>query len=395
MSRTTLSIPSAVFPREAAAAGMVVAHGFAARRRLIRSSKTFRTVLACGVLFVLALMWLSERATYPSSQRVDLGQLRRVVSGATMTLEATGDHVQEIVSSAGSAQGASVGAGPDTRQRSMSLRIVTFNIRYATSKPVLGEQPWDVRCSKLCAQLRLLTAGHENPFLCLQEALYPQVQDVQAELGDSWSYIGFGREDGSINGEFSPIFYRSDVWYCERNETRWLSRTPDRPSRGWDAAHNRIVTMGEFLHKTRGTKAVVMSTHFDHVGVRARENSARLLLQFAAEWARRTEPRPSVVLIGGDFNSATDDAAYKIMTAAGSGMSDISDLVPESKRYGNYLTYTSFGEAGAAPSRIDFLFLQEPSTSQARTYGVTANSFDDQVRVSDHRAVVADMDVLV
>ncbi|KAH7309484.1 Endonuclease/Exonuclease/phosphatase family protein [Stachybotrys elegans] len=282
-----------------------------------------------------------------------------------------------------------------TQATFMTLRIVTYNIRYATEHPVAGERHWDVRCPKLGAQLSFLTSGHENAFLCLQEGLHSQLQDIRAQLGDAWSYIGQGRDDGDKAGEHSPIFYRSQFWNCERTETRWLSETPAKPSRGWDASQNRIVTIGEFSHKMTGTRVVVMSTHFDDAGAKARQASAKLLINFANEWDRGhgQRDRPSVVLVAGDLNSTPDGGAYQAMTELGSGMFDISELVPESKRYGNYLTYTTFGEAGELPQRLDYLFIKEPRTAVVKSFGVLANSFDDQIRVSDHRPVVADMEI--
>ncbi|OAA37838.1 Endonuclease/Exonuclease/phosphatase family protein [Metarhizium rileyi] len=284
-----------------------------------------------------------------------------------------------------------------TKHATMPVRLVSFNIRYAANKHerVLGEQPWAVRCPKMCSQLRFVTAGHESPFVCLQESLASQLNDIQEGLGKPWAHIGRGRGQGEADGEFSPIFYRSDTWVCEHNETRWLSKTPEKPSRGWDAALNRIVTIGLFSHRANGTKAVVMSTHFDHIGVEARKNSARLLIQFSNEWSHGKGVPPSIVLIGGDFNSQPDDEAYKMMTAPGSGMSDISSLVPEDKHYGNHLTYTSFGEPNEYPQRIDFLFVQEPRTAHVETFGVLSNIFDDQIRLSDHRAVVSDLQILI
>ncbi|KAH0595076.1 hypothetical protein MHUMG1_07376 [Metarhizium humberi] len=284
-----------------------------------------------------------------------------------------------------------------TEHATMPVRLVSFNIRYAANEDErsLAEQPWNVRCPKVCSQMRFITAGHESPFVCLQESLSSQLNDIQAELGEPWAHIGRGRGEGEADGEFSPVFYRSDAWACEVSETRWLSKTPEKPSRGWDAALNRIVTIGLFSHRANGTKVVVMSTHFDHIGVEARKNSAKLLIKFANEWSHGKGVPPSVVLIGGDFNSETDDEAYRMMTAPGSGMSDISDLVPERRHYGNHLTYTSFGEPNEHPQRIDFLFIQEPRTAHVETFGVLANSFDDQIRFSDHRPIVSDLQIRV
>ncbi|KAH6889898.1 Endonuclease/exonuclease/phosphatase [Thelonectria olida] len=279
-----------------------------------------------------------------------------------------------------------------SEQAMAPLRIISHNVRYATTHPVAGEERWSVRCPMMVNQLSFITTGHENAFICLQECLHSQVHDLQDQLGDTWGHIGRGRGEHPRDGEFSPIFYKQNTWRCEREETRWLSKTPEKPSRGWDAVLNRIVTMGEFSHVVNGTRVIVMSTHFDHIGVTARQRSAELLIKFAKEWSSESEV--SVVLIGGDFNSEPTDGAYKTITAPGSGMVDISDLVPKSQHYGNHLTYTSFGE-GWDPSRIDFLFIQEPRTAKVNTFGVLSNSHDDGILTSDHRPVVADLDIVV
>lgn len=278
----------------------------------------------------------------------------------------------------------------------INVRLVSYNIRFATEKPVAGEKPWDVRRSRLVSQLRFIASDHGGAFFCLQEALHRQVLDIQNSLGDGWSHIGRGRGKRTHDGEYSPIFYRSDTWALERTETRWLSKTPNEPSVGWDARFERIVTMGEFSHKVNGTRVVVMSTHFDHVGKKAREHSAELLIDFASEWSSKGSDgtAPSAVLIGGDFNSEPSDNAYKTMVAPDSGMSDIADLVPEQYRYGNKMTYTSFGEPGERPMLIDFLFIKEPRTAVVTSYGVLSNCFDDGIRISDHNPLVADIKIV-
>ncbi|KAK4203105.1 Endonuclease/exonuclease/phosphatase [Triangularia verruculosa] len=277
------------------------------------------------------------------------------------------------------------------------IRLISFNVRYATKNPVPGEEPWSVRCPKLCAQLRFITAGQDSPFICLQEVLHSQLTDIQDRLGTPWRYIGIGREDGKQAGEFSPIFFRVDHWDCERQRTYWLSKTPDVPSKGWDAALERIATVGLFRHKETGARLVAMSTHFDHRGRTAREESAKLLLEISRSWTTSATGGTQVpAILGGDFNSTPSDGAYKVLAAPGSGMLDISQLVPESDRYGNQdITYTSFGEPDETPQRIDFLFVRDPQKLAFRNFGILPNRFDDMVYLSDHRALVADMELSV
>ncbi|GJD03749.1 endonuclease/exonuclease/phosphatase [Colletotrichum higginsianum] len=139
-----------------------------------------------------------------------------------------------------------------------------------------------------------------------------------------------------------------------------------------------------------------MSTHFDHKGVVAREESAKLILNVAREWSKGANGKPpTTVLLAGDFNSTPADNAYKTMVAPESGMVDVSAQVPEEKRYGNELTYTSFDEPNEEPQRIDFLFVKNPSPVTIRTFGVLSNKFDDDVFLSDHRPVVADVEIPV
>jgi len=278
------------------------------------------------------------------------------------------------------------------------IRLITMNVRYATRNPSPGEQLWPVRSPKLCSQLRFMTSGHTSAFLCLQEVLYSQLEDIQSQLGPSWAHIGEGRDDGQRAGEFSPVFYRIDTWRCERSRTYWLSETPEKPSRGWDAALNRVVTMGRFRQLATGARVVVMSTHFDHRGKTARRESAKLLLELSSRWqeCEGEEGSRLPLFLGGDFNSTPDGGAYKVITTSAGAMTDIATLVPEDRRYGNsQITYTSFGEPEETPKRIDFLFSKETDGLRFLTFAILPNRFDDGVFLSDHRAVVADVDIPV
>ncbi|KAK4163523.1 Endonuclease/exonuclease/phosphatase [Cladorrhinum sp. PSN259] len=277
----------------------------------------------------------------------------------------------------------------------LPIRLITLNVRYATKNPGPGEEPWSVRSPKLCAQLRFITSGLDSPFVCLQEVLHSQLIDIQTRLGPTWSHIGDGRNDGKQAGEFSPIFFRVDQWVCERHKTLWLSKTPEIPSKGWDAALNRIVTVGSFRHKSTGASVVIMSTHFDHRGKVAREESARLLLEISRTWTKSTIPGLRTHLfLGGDFNSTPSDRAYKVLTSSDLPMTDISKLVPKEWQYGNPdITYTSFGEPDEKARTIDFLFVQDTRELAFKTFGILSNRFDDLVYLSDHRAVVADIEI--
>lgn len=281
----------------------------------------------------------------------------------------------------------------------LPLRVISHNIRYATRNPVEGEKPWPIRCPRVCAELDFNSINPTTSFICLQEVLSSQLEDVLRNLneratpGSSWEYIGVGRDDGKKAGEFGPIFYRPSVWKLEKWETVWLSKTPDRPSKGWDAALPRIVTIGFFTHQASRQRVVMMNTHFDHQGETARAMSANLILKLVREHQVVENSSTIVpVLLAGDFNSTPDEQAYINMTSPGSGMVDVSTCIPKGKRHGNRLTFTSFGEW--APSRIDFIFSNKNDKCLHRSYAVLENKFDDDIYLSDHRTVIADFVLL-
>lgn len=115
----------------------------------------------------------------------------------------------------------------------LDIRIITHNIRYATKSPFQGEEPWPIRCPRLCSQFKF-NSLQPSTIICLQEVLHTQLKDILRSLNESenqdnqWSYIGVGRDDGKEAGEYSPIFYRPSVWRLEMDETRWLSPTPEK-----------------------------------------------------------------------------------------------------------------------------------------------------------------------
>lgn len=282
----------------------------------------------------------------------------------------------------------------NNKSTSIPVRVITHNIRYATESPFKGEELWSIRCPRLCSELVFNSTSPET-FICLQEVLHSQLIEIHDALnegpGIGWSRLGVGRNDGEEAGEYSPIFYRPTVWELIHYETFWLSKTPDKPSFGWDAGSIRLVTLGIFRHQPTDEMVIIMSTHLDNSGSVSRQKSAELILEKINHY--QSAYAPAALFLAGDFNSPPDDEAYKTMTSSTSTMADVRDLVPKEKRHGNELTFTSFGYVDNTPARIDFIFTTKEANVKYRTYAVLCNRYDDDVYLSDHRAVVADMEV--
>src|SRR5687768_6262413 len=106
----------------------------------------------------------------------------------------------------------------------LDLRLLTYNIRLATNRPGKNELRWKDRRAMMTQQLK--DESNENTLMCFQEAYHHVIEDINSDLGSSWSWVGRGRDDGKEKGEFSPIFYRNDVWDINNSNTYWLSKTP-------------------------------------------------------------------------------------------------------------------------------------------------------------------------
>jgi endonuclease/exonuclease/phosphatase family metal-dependent hydrolase len=290
--------------------------------------------------------------------------------------------------------------GDEKLVQPLSIRVLTHNIRYAATNLDHGEQPWPVRAPQIVAELRFHTINCPTAFICLQEVLHSQLIDIIKALNEDtpqtesaeWRFLGVGRDDGREAGEYNPIIYRPAVWNLVDSKTLWLSQTPNRPSRGWDAACNRILTIGVFEHRSSKQQVTAMNTHLDHVGISARRNSAKFIAEEVSKASNSSHSTTSEIpiFLSGDFNSEPNQEAYSILNSAGSPVQDLRELIVERRRYGHKYTFTGFGDSQYDSVRIDFLFISKNGTWKPTTYAVLENIFDE-LYSSDHRAVVADM----
>ncbi|MCJ1316786.1 hypothetical protein MMC15_002107 [Xylographa vitiligo] len=287
---------------------------------------------------------------------------------------------------------------------STPVRVLTHNIRYATQFPFKGEELWPIRKPRLVNELQFHTLSSPEAFICLQEVLHEQLLDISSLLNENireWKYIGVGRDDGKQAGEYSPIFYRPAVWKLLDFKTVWLSETPRKPSKSWDAASTRILTVGKFQHQQTKLELIAMNTHLDDQGSKSRLEGAKIIATQVHDMSHQIGRADIATFLAGDFNSETNMEAYRYL-ADHSPMFDVHDLMPSQLRYGHTNTFTGFGNELLPLTRIDFVFVKLGIESHqkgiqhpwsVKSYGVLENCFDDGVFISDHRAVVTDLEL--
>ena len=220
------------------------------------------------------------------------------------------------------------------------IKVISYNVRY--NNPNDGKDIWENRRSTIVNFIK-----NENPdFLGLQEVNHAQLLFLNSNLSN-YSFVGVGRDDGKTKGEYSPIFYNNNLFDLIKSDTFWLSSTPDRISVGWDASMERICTYAVFKSKTNKKNIWVFNTHFDHIGIEAREKSADLIISVIN---KLTEPEDYVVLTG-DFNLLDD--SKPIMNLQSNFNDTNKNLEKTDKSYG---TFNNFKLNFVSKSRIDYVF---------------------------------------
>lgn len=223
------------------------------------------------------------------------------------------------------------------------INVASFNIRLKTDSDV--GNLWQDRKEAVCN----LITYHEFDIFGIQEGFQDQVEDIQQLLPD-FDYVGVGRDNGAEKGEHSAIFYNKNRFDVLKSGTFWLSATDtEKPNKGWDAALPRICTWGIFRDKKNNKSFILMNTHFDHVGVQARKESAKLILNKATEFATALP-----LILTGDFNVNETDEAY--FTLANSGV--VEDVFTKSKIvYTPNSTFNNWGKSIKPTGRIDHIFI--------------------------------------
>ena len=252
-------------------------------------------------------------------------------------------------------------------------RLATFNIRWDNPNDV--GNLWKDRAS----QVMQLIQFHQIGIVGTQEVLAHQLNELNEGLG--FASIGVGRDDGKAKGEFSPIHYDPSRYQVEESGTFWLSPTPDQPSKGWDAALNRVCTWGKFV-SAEGERFYVFNVHYDHIGQQAREESSKLVQAKIKELNRENLP----VVWMGDFNVTPDNLAYQVILAQESWKD--ARLISKLPSYGPKGTFTAFEWDRMPDGIIDHVFVQ--GKIEVLRHGILTDNYGKKYP-SDHFPVLAEI----
>ena len=257
--------------------------------------------------------------------------------------------------------------------QSQDLTVGSYNIRYDNQGDREKGNGWQQRCPLIVQQIMF----NNFDIFGTQEVLHNQLQELNAGL-QQYGYIGVGRDDGQTKGEYAPIFYKKDRFKLLKSGHFWLSENTEMSNKGWDAALPRICTWGQFKDLKKKKKIWFFNLHFDHVGVEARKESAKLVLAKIKEMCGK-----DAVVLTGDFNVDQTNESYQLL--ANSHI--LFDTYETAEiRYALNGTFNSFKGDRATNSRIDHVFVS--NKLKVDRYGILTDSY--RVPKNDEKQHIGD-----
>ena len=247
------------------------------------------------------------------------------------------------------------------------IKAMSFNIRTANAKD--GTNSWEYRADAVLAMIQ----DQAPDVLGLQEALLRQVQPLIYFL-DDYKWIGVGREDGKKDGEIMAILYNKKTTSLLKWGTYWLSETPDKPSKGWDAEYMRTATWALLKDKKTGKKYFLVNTHLDNSGAQARENGLALVIERIAAM----NPDGYPLLLMGDFNMTLDDPS---MAPAKKNLQNCRQIAAKSD------DLDTCHDWGRNFSAIDFIW--EKGFGSCVEYETLTKEYGGRAYISDHYPILA------
>lgn len=244
------------------------------------------------------------------------------------------------------------------------INVASYNIRNDNKGDVIHGNGWQQRCPVIAGIVQI----NDFDIFGMQEVKNNQIMDLLKVLPD-YKYIGVGREDGKTEGEYSPIFYNIHKFQLLSSNTFWLSETPDKPGKGWDADYMRVCTWGKFKVRADGFTFWYFNLHADNNGRRAQIESSKLILKKIKEMC---SPNDAVIL-SGDFNVDQNMESYKTL--------EQSNLLKDSYEIAKFKfapngTFNDFTATNFSDSRIDHIFVNNNFT--VLKYGILTTIYWSQ-----------------
>lgn len=251
-----------------------------------------------------------------------------------------------------------------TSDKEYDLKVMSYNIRLGIGKD--GTNSWEFRYPATA----LMIEDQQPDVFGVQEAHDFQILFIKENLRN-YDCVGVGREDGKSEGEHMSIFWNKKKISLIKSGTFWLSETPDKPSKGWDAHCKRTATWALMKDKRTGKKFYFVNTHLDHRGKLAQKNGLALIVSRIDE----INPQGYPMVLTGDFNVKPNNPV----------LTDLDKIMQSSrkvaKKTDNHQTFNGWGKA-KSDAVIDYIYVS--GFSDCIEYQTVTKSYAERKFISDH-----------
>lgn len=301
---------------------------------------------------------------------------------------------------------------PADTQSNNSIRIFSYNIRVDHEQDRETENKWEHRAEKAI----FVTNKYHGDIIALQEPNVEQVEDMKKPCGENFTWI-YGKASDRAYEDFESfkseqhretqaIGFNHNRFTLLDSGRFWLAEDPSKEPTipAWDGSIFSRVTVYVILEeKESGKKFGIFTAHFDHVGLQARINSAKLIVQQAIKLSRGTP-----FIICGDMNTFQSNGGPLVYEAFENQADLITDVRNATDhQYGPISTwvgweYNAFNEKieeqkyPGVPSRWDQIFISKSGIDVERI-AVCDDQFEiewkDEKKIvypSDHRPMLVD-----
>ena len=260
-------------------------------------------------------------------------------------------------------------SGIAKKNEQKELKVMSYNIRMGIAKD--GTNSWEFRCP---ATIAMLNAQKPDVF-GVQEAFEFQIRFIEEYCRD-YKSVGVGRDDGKKKGEYMSIFWNKKTVSLLKWGTFWLSETPDKPSKGWDAHCRRTATWALMKDKKTGKKFYFVNTHLDHKGKEAQKNGLKLIV----DRRESINPQGYPMILTGDFNIKPNNPALVDLDAR---------MLSARKIAADTDSHNTFNGWSVKPtdSVIDYIYIS--GFSSCPQYKTVTEKYAERPFVSDHYPIFA------
>lgn len=275
-----------------------------------------------------------------------------------------------------------------------TIRAMSYNIRMSPCEEDQGtENEWAYRLPKI----NMVLNQYRPDIIGIQEVSLEQMDSLQkSNYNLPYKFLGQYPTKKPIESGLGIIYNSKKLVQISNLHAIWLNESQtqsDAPA--WDgSSYERFVIYAKFYNLSTRKDFWMITTHFDHLGIKARSKSAEIIMNLAKKLDAPT-------IITGDFNcfpQAGGKELYNLLSTYSSYIKDSGQIakstfgVPGSWIGWDYDIYKQ--KEGYA--KYDFVFVKDISSISQQGIiddKVWDSAFHKELYPSDHRPVFSDLEI--